>query len=134
MAQENVDTLRKLGEAWNRDDLDSFLEQLHPEVEFHSEVARLVDGDTAPRRGHDGMRRFWEEWRTVWDLTIDISDYHDLGEIVVSVGHMRIRGKGSGVDIESPVAYVNEFQDGSIRRVRAYLDPKQALEAVGLSE
>jgi ketosteroid isomerase-like protein len=133
MSQENVEALRSLGEAWNRSDLDDFLEPFHPAIEFHSEIARRVEGAETFARGLAGMRRFWEEWRTVWDLTIDISDFHDLGDIVVSVGHIRIHGKGSGVDIESPVAYVNEFEEGLIRRVRAYLDPKQALEAVGLS-
>ena len=132
MAQKNIETLQKLGEAWNRDDLDGFLKTLHPEIEFHSEVARRVES-AETFVGHAGMRRFWEEWRAVWDLTIDISNYHDLGDTVVSVGHMRIHGKGSGVDFESPVAYVNEFEDGLIRRVRAYLDPKQGLEAAGLS-
>jgi ketosteroid isomerase-like protein len=128
-----VEVARKCVDTWNRDDLEGFLETLHPEIDFHSEVVRRVEGVETPVQGRAGMRRFWEEWRAVWDLTIEISDYRDLGTVVVSVGYMRIRGKGSGVDVESPVAYVNEFEDGSIRKSRAYLDPKQALEAVGLS-
>jgi hypothetical protein len=40
----------------------------------------------------------------------------------------------SGIDIEGAVAYVFEFEDSLARRVRSYLDPRRALEAVGLSE
>jgi ketosteroid isomerase-like protein len=126
MSQENLEVLRSLGEAWNSDDLDGFLAQFHPEVEFHSEIASRVEGAETFVRGHAGMRRFWEDWHAVWDLTIDVSNFHDLGDIVVSVGHIRVHGKRSGVEFESPVAYVNEFEGGLIRRVRAYLDPGQA--------
>jgi ketosteroid isomerase-like protein len=133
MSQRNVDMARQSVESWNRDDLDSFLEVFHPEIEFYSEIARRVEGVESPVRGLAELRQFWEEWRAVWDLTIDISEYHDLGEVVMSVGHIRTRGKGSGVDVEGPVAYVNQFEAGLIRKVRAYLDPKQALEAVDLS-
>jgi hypothetical protein len=42
MSQENVEALRSLGEAWNRSDLDDFLEPFHPEIEFHSESISRV--------------------------------------------------------------------------------------------
>jgi hypothetical protein len=44
------------------------------------------------------------------------------------------RGDASGIGLERPVAYVFEFHEGLARRVRAYLDPEQALEAVGLAD
>jgi hypothetical protein len=47
---------------------------------------------------------------------------------------MRALGKASEIDIEQPVAYVGEFEGGLVRRLRAYLDQNQALEAVGLSD
>ncbi len=46
---------------------------------------------------------------------------------------MRAHGKTSGIDIEGPVAYVFELVGGLGRKVRAYLDHAEALEAVGLS-
>jgi ketosteroid isomerase-like protein len=65
---------------------------------------------------------------------IDISEYRDLGDTVVALGRMRALGKASEIDIEQPVAYVGEFEGGLVRRLRAYLDQNQALEAVGLSD
>jgi ketosteroid isomerase-like protein len=35
--------------------------------------------------------------------------------------------------MEQPIGYVFEFEDGMARRVRSYIDPDRALEAVGLS-
>ena len=33
-----------------------------------------------------------------------------------------------------PIAFVTEFKNGKAFRLRAYLDPEDALEVVGLSE
>jgi ketosteroid isomerase-like protein len=33
MSQENVDTVRRTFDAWNRDDVDGWLEAAHPEIE-----------------------------------------------------------------------------------------------------
>jgi hypothetical protein len=33
---------------------------------------------------------------------VEISEVRDLGNRVLAIGHARIRGKGSGVEIESP--------------------------------
>ena len=80
------------------------------------------------------MRQFWEEWHSVWNLTLDISETHDLGDTVVALGRMRTRGEASGVDLESPIGYVFEFDNGLARRVSAYLVHTEALEAAGLRE
>jgi ketosteroid isomerase-like protein len=67
-------------------------------------------------------------------VTIDISEARDLGDTVVVLGRIRTHGEASGIDLEGPVAYVFEFDGGLARKVRAYLDPQQALEAVGLRD
>jgi ketosteroid isomerase-like protein len=77
------------------------------------------------------MRQFWDEWHSVWDLSIEISEFRDLGDTVVALGRMRVRGKASGIDLEGPVAYVAEYEGGLVRELRAYLDPNEVLEAVG---
>jgi ketosteroid isomerase-like protein len=126
--------MRRCMDAWNRGDVDAWLETGHPEIEWSSAITRRVEGDESVYRGREEARRFWDEWHSLWDLTIDVSEIRDLGETVLVVGRMRTRGKASGVDLEGPVAYVAEFEEGSIRRIRAYLDPAEAREAVDLSE
>ncbi len=104
----------------------------HPEVEWISEVSRLVDGSETVYRGVEGMRRYWDEWHSVWDVTISVEEIRDLGDIVLAFGRVQTRGGASGVDLERPVAFLYEFEDGLARRVRSYLEPEKALEAVGL--
>ena len=50
------------------------------------------------------------------------------------IGRLRARGKESGAEVESPVAYVAEFKNAKAVRVTEYLDPKEALDAAGLRE
>ena len=134
MSRENVEVLRRAMKAWNRGDLDAWLEAAHPEVEWSSAIARRMEGIEIVSRGHAELRRFWNEWHSVWELTVEIPEIRDLGNTVLAVGRMRARGKASGVDLDEPVAYVFEFDGGLIRRARSYLDPNQALEALGLGK
>jgi ketosteroid isomerase-like protein len=98
MSLENVETVRRSLDGWNRGDVDAWLESAHPEIEWLSEVVRQLEGSERVYRGPAEMRQFWD-----------------------------------GINLERPVAYVFEFEAGLARRVRAYLDPQQALEAVGLA-
>ncbi len=134
MSQENVDVARGAMDAWNRGDLEAWLATGHPDIEWISAVVAEVEGAERVYRGLAEMRRFWDEWHSVWDLTIEISEARDLGDTVVLLGRMRTRGRASGVPLERPVAYVSEFEGGLIRKIRAYRDPEEALEAVGLRE
>jgi ketosteroid isomerase-like protein len=134
MSRENVEMVRKSLEAWNRGDVDAWLESAHPQIEWVSEVVRRVEGSETGYRGPSEMRRFWDEWHSVWDVTIDVSAIRDLGDTVLALARIRMRGEASGIDLETPVAYVFEFDEGLARRVRAYLEPQRALEAVGLRE
>jgi ketosteroid isomerase-like protein len=68
----------------------------------------------------------------VWDLTVEVSEIRDLGDTVLTIGRNRARGSASGVDLDVPMAYVGEVEGGLIRRLRAYHDPNEALDAVGL--
>jgi ketosteroid isomerase-like protein len=134
MSQENVDAVRRCLDAWNRGDRDAWLDSLHPKMEWSSAISRQVEGGDAVLRGRAELHRFWDEWHAVWDLTIEVSEIRDLGELVVALGDMRTRGKASGVNLRSPVAYLLEVEGGLVRKARAYLDHAEALEAVGLSE
>lgn len=130
MSKKNVDAVRRSFDGWNRGDVDAWLETAHPDVEFYSEVARRMEGADTVSRGVAELRRFWDDWHSVWNLTIEVAETRDLGDTVLVLGHIRARGEASGVDLEQPVAYVWEFEEGRARTVRAYLDPQLALEAV----
>jgi ketosteroid isomerase-like protein len=134
MSPENVEAVREALDAWNRGDVEGWLRPTHPDIEWSSAVARHVEGEDTVYNGEADMRRFWDEWHSLWNLTIEVSEIRDLGDTVVVLGLIRTHGKASGIDLEGPVAYVFEFDGGLVRKARAYLDPGEALEAVGLAE
>ena len=134
MSQENVEAVRRCMDGWNRGDVEAWMQSTHPEIEWFSAIAARMEGAETVRRGRAELRQFWDEWHSVWDLTVDLSDFRDLGDTILAVGRIRTRGQASGVDLDSPIAYVFEFDRGLMRRARAYLDPQQATQAVGLSE
>ena len=45
-----------------------------------------------------------------------------------------MRGRESGAEVESPIAYVAQYRNGKVIRLDDYLDHQEALEAAGLSE
>ena len=85
--------------------------------------------------GHEGVREFLREiWEVLADTRFDFPDIREVGDKIVAIGHLRGRGEASGVETETPFGYVVEYENGKARLVRAYLDPKEALEAAGLEE
>jgi hypothetical protein len=84
-------------------------------------------------RGHDTVRELFRDlYESFAQLEADYSDIRDLGERVLGLGHLRMRGKESGAETESPVGALTEWSNGRTIRVLTYLDQTEALEAAGL--
>src|SRR3712207_5418952 len=105
MSQENVESVLRSLDGWNRGDVDAWLQAAHPEIEWFSEVAQRMAGSETVYRGQAEMRRFWDEWHALWQVTIEVSEIHDLGDTVVALGRIRTRGEASRIDLEQPIAY-----------------------------
>ena len=136
MSQESVEIVRRCLDGWNRGDFDAWLDSSHshPEIEWSSEITMRMEGSETVFRGRDGLRRYWDEWHSLWDVRIDPTEIRDLGDTILVIAQTRTQVEASGIEIEGDVAYVFEFEGSLARRVRSYLDPGKALEAVGLSE
>ena len=135
MSQADVEAFKRGLEAGNRGDVDGLLDELHPEIEWHSALHALMGGQQTVFRGHDGVRSMIGDlYETFAEVRIEMSEFRDLGEGLVAIGSTRTRGKASGVETETPLAFVTEIRDGKTISIRAYLDRAEALEAAGLSE
>jgi ketosteroid isomerase-like protein len=129
MSQENVETFKRAIDAYNSRDIEAVVEEVDPEVEW-----RPAWGEAAVYRGHEGVRKLFRELDDVLDeLHLEYSETRDLGDRVVAIGRVRMRGRGSGAETESPLATVVDLKNGKAIRVRTYLNPREALEAAGLS-
>ena len=134
MSNENVEAFKRGLEAGNRGDVDALLEELHPEIEWHSALHALMGGEETVFRGHAGVRRMIGDlYDTFAEVRIEMSDFRDLGDGLVVIGQTRTRGKASGVETVTPLAFVTEIREGKTISIRAYLDRREALEAAGLS-
>jgi ketosteroid isomerase-like protein len=94
-------------------------------------VGRESDGVSGAGGRSPGAARPFDSFA---ELHLEISEVRDLGDRVLANGWMRGRGTESGVEIESPWAYLLEFKNGKAIWVPAFLDPREALEAAGLLE
>ena len=99
MSQDNVEAFKRGLEAGNRGDIDGLLDELHPEIEWHSALHALMGGQQTVFRGHAGVRKMLGDLQeTFAEVHIEMSEFRDLGDGLVAIGHTRNRGKASGVE------------------------------------
>ena len=135
MSKENVESFKRGTELLNRRDIESFLEMLDPEVEWHPGLVALLEGEATVYRGREEVREMLQDiFEAFADFRFEFSEIRDLGDRILAVGEMRGRGTESGVEIESPWAFLIQLRNGKATHVRVYLDPKEALEAAALRE
>ncbi len=116
--------------AWNRGDLEALLAGIHDDILWRPATMANVEGDDF--RGRDGFTRFVEQWRETWETwDVEVEEIKDLDDRVVVLGHVHARGRGSGLELDSPVAYVFEFVDELLARGSSYFDHDEALAAAG---
>ena len=136
MSEENVKAFKRAIEAANHQDIEAVLEEVDPEAEWpHPAFHIALGGEAGVYRGHEGVRKVIQDLYEAFDeVEVSISEIRDLGDRIVVTGVIAGRGTESGADVTSPWGAVVAFKDGKGIRVDDYLDPKEALDAAGLSE
>jgi ketosteroid isomerase-like protein len=136
MSQENVETAQRVIEAWNADDLDAFLAELDPDVEWHPSIEPGLEGTATVFRGHDGARRGWREYRgEAWERLVNRpQEIRDLGESVLVLGHIDLTARTTGIEFTQEIGELVDFRAGKAVRVRDFATHAEALAAAGLSE
>jgi len=127
----DADNLKKLNagvSALNRRDVEGMLAILHPDVRL--EPLRAVhDGTTYT--GHEGLREWLADMTEDWEhQRVELRDVRALPSgraVVEAVLHIRYRG--SGVEVAAPGAWLCDFRDGLVSRIRFYRDTETALQA-----
>jgi ketosteroid isomerase-like protein len=117
-------------DAVERRDETALLELTDPEVRWHSAFA--IGGFY---EGHAGMRRYVRDMVDAWDVVrLDIDRELDVGDVVVFVGRIQYRGKGSGVAGETESGYVLKFRGERVTLFRPFPEPATALASLGQEE
>jgi ketosteroid isomerase-like protein len=112
MSEENLTTARDGYEAWNRGDVDWFLEHMTEDVEV--DPLRGVGDFEKVYHGHDGWRTFWEGWRDAWSrIEIRVERMQDMDEHgVLVLLTFEGEGRASGAEVSMTVSHWLTFRDG----------------------
>jgi len=141
MSSENVDRFVAATQVFNRlcetpeevnlGVLRSYLRSLDTEVHFEPQQSALEGGYS----GHEGVIQYLADLAEHYSGGhVELSEVRDLGDRVLAIGTLRIRGRASGIETEVPVAVLASFREGLITSFRDYGESDRALEAAGLSE
>ena len=130
MSEENVEIVLTWFERWNRGDRDfSRAEVVHPDFQL---ISRF---QSEPFRGLEGVRRWMQENDEQFrEVKLVVDEWRDVGDLVVVLGQIRLRGRESGVPFVQPTGWLFEFKDGKLFKFQAFGRPEEALEAAGLRE
>jgi hypothetical protein len=95
-----------------------------PELEWHWP-------ETTPGasvfHGHEGLNRGLDTWSESWqELVIEPEEFIEEGDYILVMTRYRMRGAGSGVSIEAPVAHLHQFENSLVKRWWMFGDAEKA--------
>ena len=142
MSQENVERLvafldgwdpRADLEAWKRGEAVASLSALDPEVAYEDTILPDHVGETY--HGVDGVTRATERWLEPFEsLTVNLERIVGAGDRLVSIHHVKMKARHTGIELEGALAYVWTFRGGKVVHLKSYWNAAEALEVAGLSE
>jgi ketosteroid isomerase-like protein len=132
MSQENIENLRAFWGAWNPGEAPD-MSLLDPDATYEDTILPDHVGETY--RGHEGIARALARWIEPYEkVTIELERIVDVGDRLVSIHRARAKARYTGIEFESPLAYLWTMRDGKVIHLKSYLDPEQAIEAARLQE
>jgi ketosteroid isomerase-like protein len=99
-----------------------------------SEDAELTMFTMGTYRGREGWRQALTTWRETLDVSLEVSEFINLGADSRVLVEIRTTGRASGLDVEDINYLVVQVEDGQATWGQFYRDRDEALEAAGLSK
>lgn len=134
MASEQLEAIRDGTNAYNRRDLDSFLEGWAPEAVL--DWSNSYGFEAGVYRGHAEIRAFITRFREAFEeVRIElIGDPVELkDELWLAENVTYLRGR-DGIEVQARSAWLITFGDGEQTSLKLFQTKADALEAAGLSE
>jgi ketosteroid isomerase-like protein len=127
MSEENVDLVRRLYHAWQRDEFHAPPELLDPEIEYVNPPGAIEPG---VRRGLaafvTAVEKLSEGWSS-WQM--EPEEFRAVGNQVAVVMRYRARARRSGIEVEGRESALLTVRDGKIVRYEWFHGPTDAIEA-----
>ena len=132
MSKENVETVRRTYEAYEKKDVAAAFSALAPNVEWH-QAENFIYADRSPYVGPQAMlgglfARFAAEWENFTTVTNELLD---AGDKVIALGYYTGTYKKTGKAVHAQFAHVWTLSDGKVVRFDQYTDTAQFAQAVG---
>jgi hypothetical protein len=126
-----LEAARAAQERFQQEGVDGLLGLLDPEFELHME-ALFLDGRVY--RGAEGLRQWRRELEEVFEYDrFDVRAVRLHEDTLVQIGRLYTRGKNSGVEADSPFAYVVRTRRDMILRLTMYSDVERAFTDAGIA-
>jgi ketosteroid isomerase-like protein len=132
MSEENVEAVRRNFDAFNRGDLNAFVDRFTPDATVHP---LEYWPDSLIRRGREEILRLMRELREPWEKPNSRAvKIVDSGDYVVAEILYRGVMKGSEDEIEWRLGMSLTFREGKVTDMSFFRTFDEALKAVGLRE
>jgi ketosteroid isomerase-like protein len=117
-------------ESGNRRELRRLIDDtVHQDCEWFPLLAR-VEGGGEGYHGPDGMAAFFEDLVGSFEVRYENREISALGDAaVLLICEMNVLGRESGVAVSRELGVIYEFDDGRLRRGRAYPSHAEAQTA-----
>jgi ketosteroid isomerase-like protein len=126
MSQENVELVRRIYDAWDRE--ESARDFIAEDMEYVNPSYAVELGTRHGRSSLAVVRDTYE------DFEIKVERIIDAGDETVVLAHFTASGPVSGVPVAGEHGYVWTVRDGLAVRFQWFQSHREALEAAGLSE
>lgn len=131
MPEDNVEIVRRSFEAFARGDFETAFAAHDADSEWRTAAD---EPDSQTYRGIDGLRRLVAALAAPWEdrfaAAVELGDFTEQRSWVIVPWRARLRGRGSGLEVEVFETYAVLVRAGKIVRVEEYRTTEQALEAV----
>ena len=133
MSRENVEVVRSSIDSINEGDLDRVHEAIHEdfEADWSNSIGPhgggVYRGREQARALFESFLEAWEEFRWEPEEIIQVDEAR-----VIVVNHIRMRGRGSGVEVDATGAQLWTISGGKVRSLKIYQSKADAVEDVGL--
>ena len=131
MADDLLARVNAMRAAIATKDLDALVAISDPEIELRSFFAMAAGGGY---HGYEGLREYVRDLDEAWEsLVPEIDDTLVVGDVVLAVGRLHYRGRGSGIDTEATSMWVFGFR-GQLLSVHSFSDPERTLLSLGVRD
>jgi ketosteroid isomerase-like protein len=130
MSQRNVELVRRCFDALSDRDIDLALAETADD--FEMDWSNSIGPARGIYRGKEGVRVVWGSLLDAFEnVRWEPEEFIEIDETTLIVlNRVRMRGRGSGVEVDGLGAQLWTIRDGEAKRVKLYQSKDEALEAL----